>query len=41
MRSIRPEKLIQSVRMDFSKPEFWKGGFKVIQNMLDELKDLV
>jgi oligoendopeptidase F len=39
--SVWPEKLIQSVGMDFSKPVFWEGGFKVIQNMLHELENLV
>jgi oligoendopeptidase F len=39
--SVWPQQLIQSVGMDFSKPVFWEGGFKVIQAMLDELQELV
>lgn len=35
-----PKNLIESVGMDFSQPEFWRGGFKVIQSMLDELQEL-
>lgn len=36
-----PQELVKSVGMDFSKPTFWEGGFKVIQSMLEELRDLV
>ncbi len=39
--SVWPQQLIQSVGMDFSQPEFWDGGFKVIQGMLEELEGLV
>jgi oligoendopeptidase F len=36
-----PKNLIESVGMDFTRPEFWRGGFNVIQSMLDELHELV
>lgn len=36
-----PKNLIASVGMDFTQPDFWRGGFKVIQSMLDELQELV
>ncbi len=36
-----PKNLIESVGMDFTQPEFWRGGFKVIQSLLDELEELV
>ncbi|MFQ5753609.1 MAG: M3 family oligoendopeptidase, partial [bacterium] len=39
--SVWPEQLVKSVGMDFSKPGFWEGGFKVIQKMLDELQNLI
>ncbi|MFQ5640811.1 MAG: hypothetical protein ACE5IR_22765 [bacterium] len=35
-----PKELVESVGMGFSKPSFWEGGFKVIENMLDELQEL-
>jgi len=36
-----PKDLVASVGLDFSQPSFWEGGFKVIQRMLDELRELV
>lgn len=36
-----PEKLVKSMGLDFSQSSFWQGGFKVIENMLDELQELV
>jgi oligoendopeptidase F len=36
-----PQKLISNVGLDFTKVEFWQGGFKVIQSLLDELQALL
>ncbi|MCH8874655.1 oligoendopeptidase F, partial [candidate division KSB1 bacterium] len=36
-----PKNLIAKMGLDISDLTFWKGGFKVIRNMLDELQDLV
>ncbi|MCG8606785.1 M3 family oligoendopeptidase [bacterium] len=39
--SVMPQKLLQRLNMDFSRPDFWQGGFKVIQDMLMELTQLM
>jgi oligoendopeptidase F len=39
--SVMPQELLQRLDMDFSKAEFWQGGFQVIEQMLGELTDLV
>jgi len=36
-----PKNLIESVGMDFTQPDFWRGGFSVIQSKLDELQELM
>ncbi len=36
-----PKNLIDKMGLDISQATFWKGGFKVIENMLDELQELV
>lgn len=36
-----PEKLIARVGLDFSQASFWKGGFNVIESLLQELEQLV
>ena len=36
-----PEKQLQAVGLDFSQKSFWQGGFKVVQSLTDELKELV
>ncbi|MCZ6820852.1 MAG: M3 family metallopeptidase [Calditrichaeota bacterium] len=36
-----PKNLIGKMGLDISEPTFWKGGFKVIRNMLEELEELV
>lgn len=35
-----PDKLLKKMDMDFSKPSFWEGGFKVIKSLIEELQDL-
>ena len=36
-----PEKLISAMGMDFHQETFWRGGFKVIESLLNELQELV
>lgn len=36
-----PEKLIAAQGMDFTRADFWQGGFEVIRSLLDEFADLV
>lgn len=36
-----PDNLIKQVGLDFSKTAFWKGGFHVIESLLNELESLV
>jgi oligoendopeptidase F len=38
--SINPEKLLKKEGFDITKPEFWQGGFDVINSWLKELKKL-
>ena len=35
-----PESIIGEAGFDISAPEFWQGGFDVLQIMLDELESL-
>ena len=39
--SVFPDQLVNAVGMDFSKRDFWEGGFRVIEGMLEDLRDLV
>jgi len=38
--SAAPAELLSRLGMDFNRPDFWERGFKVIRNLLDELKSL-
>ncbi|HEX9596146.1 MAG TPA: oligoendopeptidase F, partial [Anaerolineales bacterium] len=35
-----PENLVRQVGLDFYQRSFWEGGFKVIESLLAELRDL-
>ena len=36
----RPEEVLREVGIDMRDPAFWQGGFKVVEEMLDELEGL-
>jgi oligoendopeptidase F len=36
----RPEEVLREVGIDMRDPAFWQGGFKVVEEMLDELESL-
>jgi oligoendopeptidase F len=36
--SARPETVLGEVGVDVSDPEFWRGGYRVIEDLLDELE---
>jgi oligoendopeptidase F len=36
--SARPETILAEVGVDVSDPEFWRGGYRVIEDLLDELE---
>jgi oligoendopeptidase F len=35
-----PEKILAESGIDIASPEFWKGGFEVLQEMIDELAEI-
>ena len=35
-----PEAILKKAGLDISRPEFWEGGFEVIEDMLKELEEL-
>ena len=35
-----PSKILTEAGLDISSPEFWQGGFDLIQNMIEELEAL-
>lgn len=38
--SARPEEILQEAGIDITDPDFWRGGFQVISEMIDELESL-
>ena len=39
--SASPNHILSEAGIDMADPDFWRGGFKVIQNMIDELETQV
>ncbi|MBW2478057.1 MAG: oligoendopeptidase F, partial [Deltaproteobacteria bacterium] len=39
--SIAPPELVKPLGVDLEDPAFWAQGYKLVQDMLDELKQLV
>ena len=38
--SARPQEILAEVDVDVTDPEFWRGGFKVVEGIVDELERL-
>jgi oligoendopeptidase F len=38
--SARPQAILSKVGVDINDPEFWRGGFAVVENMIEQLEDL-
>jgi oligoendopeptidase F len=38
--SARPQEILAEVNVDATDPEFWRGGFKVVERIVDELEGL-
>jgi oligoendopeptidase F len=38
--SARPQEILSEVGVDATDPEFWRGGFKVVEGIVDELETL-
>lgn len=36
----RPEEILQEVGVDIADPDFWRGGFAVVKDLIDELERL-
>jgi len=36
--SASPQRILSEAGIDMSSPDFWRGGFKVLENMIDELE---
>lgn len=39
--SASPEKILNEVGLDITSPDFWQGGYDVIQSMVEELEEVV
>jgi len=38
--SARPQEILAEVGVDVTDPEFWRGGFGVVEGIVDELEAL-
>ncbi|MDH3253721.1 MAG: M3 family oligoendopeptidase [Acidobacteriota bacterium] len=38
--SARPQEILSEVGVDVTDPEFWRGGFRVVEGIVDELESL-
>jgi oligoendopeptidase F len=39
--SASPEKILNEVGLDITSPDFWQGGYDVIQDMVEELEEVI
>ena len=39
--SVKPDKLLEEVGIDINSKKFWQGSFKIIENWLDRVEELL
>ena len=38
--SARPQRILAEVGVDIEDADFWRGGFRIVERMIDELESL-